>query len=292
MTGIEDLLDLEGGAGEVHGLADHELDVVAGGGFDHVVALFEAERHRFFDEDMLAGVAGVDGETVVQLVAQHDSHGVDLVIGQEIGVRGVALGNVVFVHVLAALLFEEIGDRDDLDVIEGGDGITVGGGNAAQSDDSDFQFGHVWLTLLCSVTNVRQYQQRCQFIIPVWTFSLDHAAGDALDDLALEDQGDDEDRDGREDGHGGHVAPGDIELAARSDHLGFGESHGDDFETGAAGEDERREELVPADDEVDEEHGGDAGADYGQDDAPEELEEAGAVNFGGILNLDGHLAQK
>ena len=72
--------------------------------------------------------------------------GVDLVIGQEIGVRGVALGNVVFVHVLAALLFEQIGDRDDLDVIEGSDGITVGGGNAAQSDDSDFQFVHAGLS--------------------------------------------------------------------------------------------------------------------------------------------------
>ena len=100
------------------GLADHELDVVVGGGFDHVVALLEAERHRLFDEDMLAGVAGVDGEAVVQLMAQHDSHGFDLVVLQKLGVRRVALGDVVLLHIFTSLLFEQIGDRDDLDVVK------------------------------------------------------------------------------------------------------------------------------------------------------------------------------
>lgn len=122
------------------------------------------------------------------------------------------------------------------------------------------------------------------------TFSLEDAAGDAFDYLTLEDEGDDEDRDSGEDSDGGHVAPGDVEFAAGADDLGFGEGHGDDLDAGAASKDERREEFVPADDEVDEEHGGDAGANYGQDDAPEELEETGAVDLGCILDLDGYLA--
>ena len=94
---------------------------------------------------MLAGVAGVDGEAVMQLMAQDDGHCVDLVVGQQLGVRGVALGDVVLLHVVAALLLEQIGDRDDLDVVEGCDGAAVGAGDAAQPDDSDFQSGHAYL---------------------------------------------------------------------------------------------------------------------------------------------------
>ena len=103
----------------------------------------------FSTRTCLPALQGVDGEAVVELMAQHDGHGVDLVIGQEIGVGGVAFGNAVFVHVLAALLFEQIGDRDDLDVVEGGDCITVGAGDAAQPDDSYFQFRHVCLSRSC-----------------------------------------------------------------------------------------------------------------------------------------------
>ena len=118
-------------------------------GFDHVVALLEAERHRLFDEDMLAGVAGVDGEAVVQLMAQHDGHGFDLVVLQKLGVRRVALGDVVLLHILTALLFEQIGDRDDLDVVKRRDGKTMGAGDAPQPDDSYFQFRHVCLSRSC-----------------------------------------------------------------------------------------------------------------------------------------------
>ena len=141
-------------------LADHQLDVVAGRGFDHVVALLQAERHRLLDKDMLAGVAGVDSEAVMQLMAQHDRHCVDLVVGQQFGVRGVAFGDVIFLHVVAALLLEQIGDRDDLDVIEGCDGAAVGACDAAQPDDSDFQSGHICLALQCVEVLVLKYWPR------------------------------------------------------------------------------------------------------------------------------------
>jgi hypothetical protein len=125
------------------------LTLLLAASFDHVVALLEAERHRLFDEDMLAGVAGVDGEAVVQLMAQYYGHGFDLVVLQKLGVRRVALGDVVLLHIFTALLFEEIGDRDDLDVVEGVNGTTVGAGDAAQADDSYFQFRHVCLSCSC-----------------------------------------------------------------------------------------------------------------------------------------------
>ena len=70
---------------------------------------------------MLAGAAGVDGELVVELVPEHDGDRVDVGIRQEFVVGWIALGDVVLVHVLAPLLLEQIGNRDDFHLVEMGD---------------------------------------------------------------------------------------------------------------------------------------------------------------------------
>ena len=125
LAGVEDFLGFHIGAEEVLGEADHELDVVAAGGLNHVVALLKGEGHGLLDEDVLAGVEGIDGEAVVELVAEGDGDGVDFVVLEQFGVAGVGAGDLVALAEGAAGGFEEVGGGDDFDVGQGLDGVAV-----------------------------------------------------------------------------------------------------------------------------------------------------------------------
>jgi len=54
----------------------------------------------------------------MQLVAQGHGNGLDLVIGEEFGVRSIAARNVISRHIFITLLFKEIGNGDDFHVVE------------------------------------------------------------------------------------------------------------------------------------------------------------------------------
>ena len=118
--------------------ADHEFDAVIGCSCDHVVALFQADGHGFFHQDMFTGIACINGEAMVELVAQGDGDSVDFGVLQEVGVGCIAFGNVVFAHVFAALFLNEVGNGDDFDVVQSFNGIAVRPGNAAQADNANF----------------------------------------------------------------------------------------------------------------------------------------------------------
>ena len=119
------------------GLADHQLDAVAAGRLDHVVALCKREGHGLLDEHVLASVERVDREAVVELVAEGDGDGIDFVVLEQLGVVGIGAGDLVAIAELAAGRFKEIGSGDDFDVWERLDGVAVRPGNSAESDDSD-----------------------------------------------------------------------------------------------------------------------------------------------------------
>ena len=68
---------------------------------------------------------------MVQLVTQHHAHGVDLGILKELGVRGVALGDVVVVHELGARGFDQVGAGHKLYVFQLRNAVGVGTGNPA-----------------------------------------------------------------------------------------------------------------------------------------------------------------
>ena len=136
LPGVEDLLGLDAGGVEVLRQAHHQLDAVGARRFDHVVALLQGDGHRLLDQHVLAGVAGVDGQPLVELVAEHHRHRVHFSVFEQFRMRGVAARDSVLLHELRPFLLEEVGDGDDLDAVEAGDGVAVRGGDAAQSDDS------------------------------------------------------------------------------------------------------------------------------------------------------------
>ena len=83
---VQDFFCFDAGAVVVLCQADHEFDVVIGCGCDHVVALFQVDGHGFFHQDVFACIASINGEAMVELVAQGDGHSVYFGVLQEVGV--------------------------------------------------------------------------------------------------------------------------------------------------------------------------------------------------------------
>ena len=54
---------------------------------NHFVGLFQTNRHRLLYQYVLAGVARIHSEAMMELVSQRDSHGVDVLVLQQLGVR-------------------------------------------------------------------------------------------------------------------------------------------------------------------------------------------------------------
>ena len=84
---------------------------------------------------MLTCVAGINRKFVVELVPEHYGHGFDLIVLKQLSVRSISARNIIFVHEFLALIFKQIRNCNNLDVIEVGDRITVRTGDAAQPND-------------------------------------------------------------------------------------------------------------------------------------------------------------
>ena len=63
-------------------VGDEQSHAAASDRGQHAIALLERVRHRFLEEDVLAGVARGDGSRFVQKVRQGDHHQVDVVAGE------------------------------------------------------------------------------------------------------------------------------------------------------------------------------------------------------------------
>ena len=139
LPGVQDFLRFDVHRQEVVGQTHHQLYVVGAGGCDHLVALLQRERHGLLDQYVLAGVERIHAQPVVQVVTEHNAHGVDLGVLQQFRVRGVALRDVVGVHVLGARGLDQIGAGHDLHVVQLRNALGMGTGNAAQANHSNSQ---------------------------------------------------------------------------------------------------------------------------------------------------------
>jgi hypothetical protein len=66
-----------------------ELHAVFPGGGDHAVAFAQVHRHGFLADHMLAVTGGTDGMLGMQRVGGGNPHRVDVVLGAELGDRGI-----------------------------------------------------------------------------------------------------------------------------------------------------------------------------------------------------------
>jgi hypothetical protein len=87
---------------------------------------------------VLTGIASIHGEAVMKLMSQRDSYGVNVVVLQELGMRVVPLGNVVFLHVLSPLFLKQVRDSEDFNlIVELRDSIAVRASDSTTTDDSN-----------------------------------------------------------------------------------------------------------------------------------------------------------
>ena len=88
------------------GVAHHQLYPVGVGGVDHGIALLQTERHRLLHQHVLAGVAGIHRQPVVQLMPQGDGDGVHLGVLQQLRMGRVPLRDPPFIHEFRAFVGE------------------------------------------------------------------------------------------------------------------------------------------------------------------------------------------
>ena len=113
------------------------------------------------------------------------------------------------------------------------------------------------------------------------------AGGHAADDVALEDEGQHNRRDGSQDAAGHHT--GDVDGIAPDE---FSDGHRGGLGRQGAGEDQSVEELIPGQQE-DEHGGGDqAGDGDGHHNAEDDPQAGAAIQTGGFLQLDRHGLEK
>ncbi len=118
-------------------LADHS-EGFSGGcrGSDHGVAVRDGEGHRLFDEDVAAGLCGLDGDLPVGRVGRDDEDGLDPVFGNHFPDRS-ACAYAVAQRKGLALLWIAAADGDELAVSRGDDGAGVEFGNFAVADEAE-----------------------------------------------------------------------------------------------------------------------------------------------------------
>ena len=61
-------------------------------GFDHLKSFLDGVAHRFLDVDVLAGLAGVDGDLGVPVIGRGHDHRVDILVFQQTLIVFVRLG--------------------------------------------------------------------------------------------------------------------------------------------------------------------------------------------------------
>ncbi len=120
--------------------------------------------------------------------------------------------------------------------------------------------------------------------------AFETADGDALDEVAL---GDEEDEDDGYDHHGGSGHEEVPAGAAGEGSAEHGEAEGDCELVGVLGEvEEGAHEIVPGADEGEDGDGGEGGFGKGEHDAPVDGDFAGAVDVGGVGELGGEGAEE
>ena len=73
----------------------------------------------------------------MELMSQRDSHGVDVIVLQQLGVRRIPLGDIVLLHAFTSLLLQKVGDSDDLYIVKRRYGVAVGIPYSAQTNDTN-----------------------------------------------------------------------------------------------------------------------------------------------------------
>ena len=122
--------------------ADLHDALVATRGFDHQPALAQVVRRRFFDVDVLAGVAGENGRGRVPMIGGGDEHGVDVLVLQDASKVADLLGRAALAGFdagggLVLALGVGIADVGDADVFFRSQCADVARAHAARADDGD-----------------------------------------------------------------------------------------------------------------------------------------------------------
>jgi len=82
---------------------------VRAAGVDEIVGVREGQRHRFLDDDVLAGLRGLDPELRVRAARRADGHDVNVAVVQQLLERAIGLEFVVVGDLLRPL------ERDVID---------------------------------------------------------------------------------------------------------------------------------------------------------------------------------
>src|SRR4029450_842104 len=147
------------------------------------------------------------------------------------------------------------------------------------------------LTSLTAVVPSGNRLLTCSRVIAatVLLLSFDRAGGQPGDDSALEDEDEQDDRDGDDAAGRGDGADRGLELGGAGEERDRGR-HGPGVERG--GERDREHEIVPAEDEHQDRGGHHAGSGQRGDHPRERLEGGGAVDPGGLLQAPGDLPEE
>ena len=123
--------------------ADHaHLEKFAGGVArgDNLAAEVGVEAHGLFEEDVLAGLEGVDGDGGVEVVRHADGDGLDFGVGEKVVVVLVGLGDAVAFGLGLEGFGVDVAEGDDVRVRDLGVGVRVDRSNRSDADDADFDF--------------------------------------------------------------------------------------------------------------------------------------------------------
>src|SRR5206468_10042642 len=94
LTGADDLAHGADMWAEALRVTAEKLDFVFDRCLDHLLSFLERDRHRFFDDDVFAGVGGDDRMGHVKLVGRRDPYGLDVRVGAHFLDAIVSLGAV------------------------------------------------------------------------------------------------------------------------------------------------------------------------------------------------------
>ena len=91
LAGLDDLPHRADGRGEAARVPGEELHAGAVGRLHHLLRVFEVERHRLLNHDVLPGLHRPDRVLGVEAVRRRDPHGLDLRVRQHLVVVAIAL---------------------------------------------------------------------------------------------------------------------------------------------------------------------------------------------------------
>jgi len=116
---------------------DAQRDAILLTGFDELIGGFEGGRHRFLDEDVLAGLRRLLRDLGVQVVRRADAHGVDVGVFDQLAIVGVRLPDGELLGEVPDSGGGHVGDGDEVRAVDLIERDRVRRGDDAAADDAE-----------------------------------------------------------------------------------------------------------------------------------------------------------